>query len=116
MRKTTFPVKAMRAAIKAPLKCLPSAALLTGRAEVFSAGKVPVGAAGEVVEATLEDELVSAAEVVAVDPDEAVTTAAVAGEVVAAPVTLVTLPTVLTMVVTVEFMPVVVGKLDLHVT
>lgn len=69
---------------------MPSTSLLTGSAEVFSAGKVPVGAATGVVEATLEGKLVPTLEVVAVDWDEVVPAAAVAGEVVSALVLLVT--------------------------
>lgn len=90
--------------------------MLTGRAEVLSAGKVPVGAATEIIEATLDGELVSTLEVVAVDWDEVVRAAAVVGEVVSALIMLVTASAVLIAVVMVEFLAVVVGKLDLHVS
>ena len=107
----------MRAAIKAPLKCLASASLLVGRVEVdcASLAEVPVGVVGEVVDAPLEAELDAATEVLAADADGEALAASVAEEVVWAPVSLVTGTRVLITVVKVEFWAEVVVNLDLNV-
>ena len=106
----------MRAATKAPLKCLASASLLVGAAELDwdGAAEVLVGALEEVltvavvIDAISEEELDSAA-----DEVEAVVSGAEA--VVSALTSLVTTSEVVATRVTVEFSADVVGNLDLNV-